>query len=182
VERIFQKFLNEYQLEEVAKVEEPLITEEEVKAAHKEMKKGNVAGPTRVTIDLLQATGMVGLRELTNIMNDNIYGEKIPEDWKCSSTIPIYKGKGDAMVCGKYSGVTLLEHGMKVYEYVLEKRMRDMVDIGNYQLRFCQGRPTAGAMFILRMLQKKYSQKNRKLYHVFVDLEKDLDLIEYQGR
>jgi len=31
----------------------------------------------------------------------------------------IYKGKGDAMACGKYRGVRLLEHGMKVYEYVL---------------------------------------------------------------
>jgi len=51
-------------------------------------------------------------------MNDNIYGEKIPEDWKSSTTIPIipedwkssttitiYKGKGNAMECGKYRGV-----------------------------------------------------------------------------
>jgi len=52
---------------------------------------------------------------------------------------------------------------MKVYEYVLEKRMRDMVVIGNYQFGFCQGRSTAGAMFIFRMLQEKYSQKSKKL-------------------
>jgi len=30
-------------------------------------------------------------------------------------------------------------------------------------------------MFILRMLQEKYSQKNKKLNHVFVDLEKAYD-------
>jgi len=35
-------------------------------------------------------------------MNDKMYGEKIPEDWKSSTTIPIYKGKGKAMECGKY--------------------------------------------------------------------------------
>jgi len=34
---------------------------------------------------------------------------------------------------------------------------------------------TAGTMFILRMLQEKYSQKNKKLNHVFVDLEKAFD-------
>jgi len=57
------------------------------------------------------------------------------------------------MECGKYRGL-----GMKVYEYVLEKRMRDMVAIGNYQFGFCQGRSTAGAMFILRMsIWKKQS-------------------------
>jgi len=30
-------------------------------------------------------------------------------------------------------------------------------------------------MFILRILQVKYSQKNKKLYHVFVYLEKEFD-------
>jgi len=44
---------------------------------------------------------------------------------------------------------------MKVYEYVLDKRMRDMVAIGNYQFGFCQGKLTAEAKFILRMLQEK---------------------------
>jgi len=62
------------------------------------------------------------------------------------------------MECGKYRGVRLLEQGMKVH--IFEKKM---VAIGNYQFGFCQGRSTAGAMFILRMLQEKYSQKNKKL-------------------
>ena len=66
---------------------------------------------------------------------------------------------------------------MKVYEYLWEKRLRDMVDIGNYQFGFCQGRSTSGAMFLLRMLQEKYSQKEKKLYHVFVDLEKAFDRV-----
>jgi len=41
----------------VAKVEGPLkkITEEELKAVLKVIKKGKAAGPTGVTIDLLQA-------------------------------------------------------------------------------------------------------------------------------
>jgi len=55
--------------------------------------------------------------------------------------------------------------------------MRDMVAIGDYQFEFCQGRSTVGAMFILRILQEKYSQKNKKLYHVFVDLEKAFDRV-----
>jgi len=86
---------SEYQLDEGTKVEGPLkeITEVEVKAALKRMKKEKAAGPTGVTINLFQATGMVGLREFTNIMNDKMYGEKIPEDLKSSCTTPIYKGR-----------------------------------------------------------------------------------------
>jgi len=94
----WEEYLNELlkeQLDEVVKVEGPLneITEEEVKAALKGMQEGKEAGPSGVPIDLLQAAGMVGSRELTNNMNDIIY-----EDWKSSTTIPIYKGKGDAIM------------------------------------------------------------------------------------
>jgi len=64
------KLLNEqseYQFDEAPKVEGPLkeITEVEVNAALKGMKKGKAVGLTGVTIDLLQAAGMVVLRELT---------------------------------------------------------------------------------------------------------------------
>jgi len=32
----------------------------------------------------------------------------IPEDWKSSVILPIYKGKGDPMECGPYRGIKLL--------------------------------------------------------------------------
>jgi len=35
----------------------------------------------------------------------------IPEDWKSSVVLPIYKGKADPMECGSYRGIKLLEHG-----------------------------------------------------------------------
>lgn len=115
--------------------------------------------------------------ELTHVMNERLGGEGVPEDWKSSSTIPIYKGKGDVMLSGKYKGVRLLEHGMKVYEGVLEKRFGELVDIGNYQFWFCPGRSTTGAIFVMRQLQKKYNRKKKKLYHIFVDLEKAFDQV-----
>ena len=37
--------------------------------------------------------------------------------------LPIYKGKGDVMNCRAYRGVKLLEHGIKIVERVLEKRI-----------------------------------------------------------
>ena len=51
------------------------------------------------------------------------------------------------------------------------------MNVGNYQFGFCQGRSTTGAMFLLRMLQEKYSKKEKKLYHVFVDLDKAFDQV-----
>ena len=178
----FEDLLNEqndYQVEETARVEGPLeeITEEEIEKALREMKNGKAAGPTGVTSELLKAAGSVGLRQLTNIMNERLAGEGIPDDWKRSTTVPIYKGKGDAMECGKYRGVRLLEHGMKAYEIVLERRLRELVEIGDCQFGFCPGRSTTGAIFCMRQIQEKYNQKKKKLYHIFVDLEKAFDRV-----
>jgi len=53
---------------------------------------------------MLQAAGMVLLEELTNIMNDKIYGEKYLKTGKV--VLPICKDKGDAMECGKCRGVS----------------------------------------------------------------------------
>jgi len=44
----------------------------------------------------------------------------MPEDWKSSVALPIYKGNGNVMECGSYWGIKLLEHDMKVVERVFE--------------------------------------------------------------
>ena len=53
----------------------------------------------------------------------------IPEDWKSSVVLPIYKGKEDPMECGSYRGIKLLEHAMKVVERIFEDRIRQQIDI-----------------------------------------------------
>ena len=43
----------------------------------------------------------------------------IPNEWKTSVVVSIFKEKEDVMNCGSYRGVKLLEHGMKIIERVL---------------------------------------------------------------
>ena len=45
-------------------------------------------------------------------------GKGMPEDWKNSVMVPIYKRKEDVKNCSAYKGVKLLEHGMKIVERV----------------------------------------------------------------
>jgi len=49
--------------------------------------------------------------------------EGMPNDWKTSVVVPIFKGKGDILNCGTYRGVKLLEHVIKIVERVLERRI-----------------------------------------------------------
>ncbi len=87
--------------------------------------------------------------------------ERAPTEWGSSYTIPIYKGKGDVLLCGKYRGVRLLEHGMKLWEKILQRRLRDTDKIEDIQFGFQQDRSTTDAIFVMRQLQERYKEKNR---------------------
>ena len=89
----------------------------------------------------------------------------------------IFKGKGDAMNCGAYRGVNLLQHAMKIVEKVLEKRMPRMVKVDKMQFGFMHDKGTIDAVFILRRLQEEYLDKEKKLYMCLVDLEKAFDRV-----
>ena len=66
----------------------------------------------------------------------------------------------------------LMIHTMKVWERIIEARLRDRVDISKQQYGFMPGKGTTDAMFALRMLMKKYREGQRELHCVFVDLDK----------
>ncbi len=111
-------------------MEGPIEEISEVMRALRGMKSVRTPGPTGVTSDLLKRAGITG--ELTRVFRRrrSIVDEgEIPEDWKNSITVPIYKEKGDALECGKYRGVRLLEHGMKLFEKVLEERLRKLIKV-----------------------------------------------------
>ena len=53
----------------------------------------------------------------------------MPAEWALRIVVPIYKGKGDITNCSCYRAVKLLEHGVKVMERVLEKRLCIIVSV-----------------------------------------------------
>ena len=58
--------------------------------------------------------------------------------------------------CGSSRGIKLLEHGMmKVAERVLERRLRQAVEIEKMQFGFRPGTGTTHAIFIARQLQER---------------------------
>ena len=62
---------------------------------------------------------------VTDVCHAVVRDGRIPNDWKKSWMVPVYKGKGDALECGSYRGVKLLDHVMKVLERVIEVRVRN---------------------------------------------------------
>jgi hypothetical protein len=50
--------------------------------------------------------------------------------------VKVYKGKGDALECGSYRVIKLLDHVMKVLESVIDKKVRSKVSINDMQFGF----------------------------------------------
>jgi len=98
----------------------------------------------------MQATGDTGTQLILDLCNGIVKEGCIPEDWKSSVVLPIYKRKGDRMECGSYRGIKLLEHAMKVVEMIFEDRIRQQIDIDDMQFGFMKGKETTNAIFFVR--------------------------------
>ena len=66
---------------------------------------------------------------------------------------------------------------MKLFERIIEVRVRGTVCIDSMQFGFMKGRGATDAIFIVRQLQEKYFAKNRDLWMAFIDLEKAFDRV-----
>ena len=51
--------------------------------------------------------------------------------------------------------VKLLEHAMNIVERVLERRIRELVNIDSMQFGFAPGRETTDALFVVQRMQKE---------------------------
>ena len=181
----YEKLLNEEfdwninELRDADAVSGPLeeISMQEVGAAIYKMKSDKATGPTGVAAEMLKAAGESGIRWMTDLLNAVVKKGNIPEDWSKSWMVSIYKGKEDALDCNSYRGIKLLEHAMKVFERIIEARLRKKVEIDDMQFGFREGKSTTDAIFIVRQLQEKYLEKKRELWMAFIDLEKAFDRV-----
>jgi hypothetical protein len=66
---------------------------------------------------------------------------------------------------------------MKVFERVIEKKVRDRVQLDAMQFGFRAGRGTTDAIFVVRQVQERFLTKGKDLWMAFVDLEKAFDRV-----
>src|SRR5258706_378755 len=66
---------------------------------------------------------------------------------------------------------------MKVFERVMEKRVRNRVTLDDMQFGCRPGRGTTDAIFTVRQVQEKFIAKKRDLWMAFVDLETAFDRV-----
>ena len=120
----FEKLLNEENERLIRDDGEPNdqlvgeVTREEVEGALKKMKNDKSIGPDEIPVEVWKALGREGVDILHQLIRGIMEKEVIPEKWRESTLIPIFKEKGDIQGCENYRGIKLMSHTLKLFERV----------------------------------------------------------------
>ncbi|KAK3522543.1 hypothetical protein QTP86_023298 [Hemibagrus guttatus] len=107
----FEELMNEEnerekRVEGVNSVEQKVdqIRKDEVRKALKRMKSGKAVGPDDIPVEVWKCLGEAAVEFLTSLFNRVLESERMPEEWRRSVLVPIFKNKGDVQSCRTIGG------------------------------------------------------------------------------
>ena len=145
-----------------------LINKDIARKPISKMKNGESAGPLSLVSKMLKTAGDSGVNMIRDLVNQITLGV-IHAEWQFTTIVNYYKGKGDPLERGNYRGLKITDHILKIAERIIEKLIKQQVNIDEMQFGFMPGCGAINAIFILRQLQENLAKKE-ELYVAFVDL------------
>jgi hypothetical protein len=130
---------------------EPLVPEPslvEVEIAIGKLKSYKSPGADQISTELIKAGSETLCSEIHRLICCIWSKEELPQQWKESITLPIYK-KGDKTDCNNYRGISLLSTAYKILSNILLARLTPYVNeiIGDHQCGFRRNRSTMDQIF-----------------------------------
>ena len=96
---------------------EPLVPKSnafEVEKANEKLKRPKSPGIDQIPAELIKAGGKTIWSEINKHINNMWNKDELPEEWKESIILPVYK-KDDKIDCSTYRGITVLPDTYKIY-------------------------------------------------------------------
>jgi hypothetical protein len=110
------------------------FTAAEVHWALKRLKSNKTLGLDQVPTELLKIVynedeeNNEAVEELVEILNAMFRSGKVYQEWKDIWISVLYKGKGDALDCNNYRGISLISHLGKLYSKMLDRRVNVILE------------------------------------------------------
>ena len=139
------------------------ISKEDVRENTRRMKTGKAVGPQDMPVEVWKCQGEIALEFITILYNRTMESERMPVEWRDSILIQIFKNKDVVESCGNYRGIKLISHTMKVWERVVERRLRSELTFSEQQYGFMTGESATDALFALIVLTEKYREGQKEL-------------------
>ena len=106
--------------------------------------------------------------------------EELPEEWKESIIVPIYK-KRDKTDCNNYRGISLLPTTYKILSNILLSRLIPYAEevIGDHLCGFRRNRSTTDhtCIFCIRQILEKKWEYSEAVHQLFIDFKKAYDSV-----
>lgn len=155
------------------------IEEQEVEQALKKLKNRKSAGKDGIQNELLKYGGTKLTSELTKFINKIIQESRIPEEWRTSIMILLFK-KGEKTDPNNYRGINLLCTTLKLTTKIISNKITSLTQISEEQQGFRTGRSCNDAIFVIRQINEKSIEYNRPAFLCLIDLEKAFDRVQLQ--
>lgn len=159
--------------------------EEEIKEAILSLKNNKATGIDGIPAECFKAlayTESDGFDELVWCIEKVWETGNVPQQWKDTVFVYIYKNKGSRLKCSNYRGIALSSHIGKIVLTIIKKRIEKYAEknglLPEEQFGFRKNRSTIDGLFMMRRLSEEVTKNNEKLHTVFVDLKKAYDTVD----
>ena len=107
----------------------------EVEVRLGKLKNGKAAGKDKVTGEMIKGEGNKVVEWIWRLCNMVFESGVVPEDWRSTVIVSLYKDKGERREFSNYRGISLLSVVGKIYAGILVERVSKMTEglIGNKQ-------------------------------------------------
>jgi len=119
--------------------------------------------------------------EIHKLINSIWNKEELPEEWKVSIIVPVYK-TCDKSDCSNCRGISILPTTYKILSNILLSRLTPYAEeiIGDHQCGFRCKKSTTDHTFCIRKILEKKLEYNEALHQLFIYFKKAYDF-SYEG-
>jgi hypothetical protein len=148
----------------------------EVKIATPELKRHISPDGDRIPAALTQAGGETLLSGIHKVVNSTWNKEELPDQWKESIIVPIYK-KGDKTDCNNYRGISLLfiQNCINILPSSLSIHVDEI--IGDHRCGYRRNRSTIYQIYCINQILEKKWEHNETVHPLFIDFKKAYDTL-----
>jgi hypothetical protein len=179
----FSQILNVHGVSDVRQAEiqtaEPLVSESialEFELAIEKLKSHRSPGSDHIQVELIKAGGSTTCCAIHKLIISVWNKEELPEDWKESIMVPIYK-KGDKTDCNNYRKKSILPTTYKLLSNILLSRLISYAEEikGDHEGGFRCNRSTTYHIFCIRQILEKNGNTKKAVHQLFIDFKKAYD-------
>ena len=146
---------------------------------------GKIPGSDAIPAEIYKAGGTPVAMKMTELFSILWRKEAIPQEFKDTSIIHLFKRKGNPQLCDNHRGISLFSIAGKVLARILLNRLNEHLEqaglLPESQCGFRKDRGTIVMIFTPRQLQKKCQEQIMDLNMTFAVLTKAFDTVSREG-